>query len=241
MAVTSSTGLGVWQYEMSGVWLNVPSTLSDASVLLLPSSALLRFDPTVDQAGTATLSWYAWDGTQGTAGQTFALNETPGGATAFSTASATLTIPVESSSQPIWNGSSATLTPVAPGTPSTGDTVASVFGSSFQDTPGIPVGIAITGLSGTASGTWQYQLEGSSTWNSIGTVSASQALLLSAEDLIRFVPGNATFLGTVSLTAHAWDGSTGAHGSKARVQGSDFSSTTLTAVCLVNTAPTLTN
>ena len=101
------------------------------------------------------------------------------------------------------------------------------------------VGIAITGLSGTTSGAWQYQLAGSTTWNNIGSVSASQALLLSAEDLIRFVPDKESFLGTVSLTAHAWDGRTGSHGSKTHMQGSGFSAGTLTATCLVNTVPAL--
>ena len=62
-----------------------------------------------------------------------------------------------------------------------------------------------------------------------------------SEYLIEFVPKSG-FMGTVSLKAYAWDGNpaSGSHGSTVRVHGSDFSSTTLTATCLVNTAPTLT-
>ena len=72
-------------------------------------------------------------------------------------------------------------------------------------------------------------------------IPAGQALLLAANDLIAFVP-NAGFLGTVSLTAYAWDGAGmgNTHGQRVRAHGSDFSSTTLTATCLVNKAPTLT-
>lgn len=51
---------------------------------------------------------------------------------------------------------------------------------------------------------------------------------------------NASFLGTVTLTAYAWDGKGNAHGQTGKVFGSDFSSNTLIATCLVNTAPTLT-
>src|SRR4029077_851179 len=53
LALTGVSGPGVWQYELAGgLWQNVPATLSDASVLLLPSSAMLRFNPTVNHSGT---------------------------------------------------------------------------------------------------------------------------------------------------------------------------------------------
>lgn len=53
---------------------------------------------------------------------------------------------------------------------------------------------------------------------------------------------NQGFLGTVSLTAYAWNGSAGnSAGNTVNPHGSDFSSTTLTASCLVNTAPILSN
>ncbi len=46
IALTEDSGAGTWQYELAGgTWQNVPATLSDASVLLLPSNALLRCDP----------------------------------------------------------------------------------------------------------------------------------------------------------------------------------------------------
>jgi hypothetical protein len=116
--------------------------------------------------------------------------------------------------------------------------VASVFGSYFED-PGVPVGIAVSGVSGTKNGQWQYSTDGGTTWQNLPVVSASKALLLSANDLLRFVP-DGKFLGIVTLTAYAWDSSTGTSGGTARPKGSAFSSTPLNATCLVNTAPTLT-
>jgi hypothetical protein len=240
LALTAASGPGVWQYELpGGLWQNVPATLSDASVLLLPGSALLRFSPTLDHSGTATLSWDAWDGTQGTAGTSgFAVTGT-GGATAFSSTSATATLTVVPSQHPpAWSGSGATLTPVVPGNSNpAGDTVASVFGSFFEHASAT-VGIAVSGVSGTKNGQWQYSTDGGTMWQSLAAASAIQARLLAANDLLRFVP-NAGFLGTVSLTAYAWDGSTGTAGGTARPRGSAFSSTPLTATCLVNTAPQL--
>jgi hypothetical protein len=241
LALTGVAGPGTWQYELSGnVWQNVPASLSEASALLLPSTALLRFDPTVNQSGTATLSWDAWDGTQGTAGQGFAIAGT-GGATAVSKTSATATLTVTPSKHPpAWSGSGAALTPVRPGNSNpAGDTVGSIFGSYFEDTSAT-VGIAVSGVSGTKNGQWQYSTDGGTHWTNLPSVSASQALLLSMTDLLRFKPKPA-FLGTVSLTAYAWDGAgTGnSAGKTVHVHGNDFSSTTLTATCLVNSAPTL--
>jgi hypothetical protein len=240
LALTGATGPGTWQYELpGGLWQNVPASLSDASVLLLPGTALLRFDPTVNNSGTATVTWDAWEGTQCTSAQQgFAITLT-GGATAFSSTSATATLAVTPSKHlPAWSGNGPVLTPVLPGNSNlSGDTVASVFGSYFK-AASAPVGIAVSAVSGTKNGQWQCSTDGGTTWQSLATVSASQARLLAANDRIRFVPGG-KFLGTVALTAYAWDGSTGSAGGTARVKGSAFSATPLTATCLVNTAPSI--
>jgi hypothetical protein len=122
-----------------------------------------------------------------------------------------------------------------------GDKVADVFGSYFQDPSAASVGIAVSGVSGPRGSQWEYSTDGGKTWHSLAGVSTSQAVLLSANDRIRFVP-SASFLGTVKLTAYAWDGSasSGSPGQRVRVKGGAFSARPLTATCLVNTAPTLT-
>jgi hypothetical protein len=129
---------------------------------------------------------------------------------------------------------------VLPTTTPQGYTVASIFGGHFED-PSATVGIVVSGVTGTKSGQWYYSTDGGTNYQKLPTVSATSALLLSATDLLAFVP-NAGFLGTVTLTAYAWDGGGAGNnaGGMARPHGSDFSSTTLTATCLVNTAPELT-
>jgi len=172
-----------------------------------------------------------------------------GGATAFSNIAspATVTLKVNqltAAPAPAWVGSGATLTPVVPGVTSQGDTVAHVFGKYFADSNATTVGIAVSGVSGTKLGQWLYSIDGGTTWQSMSSVTASAAVLLAGNDLIRFLP-NTGYLGTATLTAHAWDG-TGKVGSVVNLTlkhatggTTHFSATTLTATCLVNTAPTL--
>ena len=148
---------------------------------------------------------------------------------------------------PAWKtGISAAFTPVlglsaANLTPSpAGDTVAAVFGAAFLDAAGIAPGIAITTLSGTSNGTWQYSTTGGATWTNVPTVSMTNALLLAASAKLRFVP-NDSFSGVVTLSAYAWDGSGNSTNLTASGLGgsSPFSATPLVANCIVNSAPAL--
>ena len=76
VALTGSTGSGTWQYGVydsntnATVWTNLPS-LSDGNAFLIPkdSANRVRFVPSA--VGTFTLTFRAWDQTQGTALQTF--------------------------------------------------------------------------------------------------------------------------------------------------------------------------
>jgi hypothetical protein len=240
IALTGDTGNGAWQYELAGgVWQNLPATLSDASVLLLPGNLLLRFYPAVNQSGSAALTWKAWDGTT-------KLPEAlaTGGASAFSVNQGTATLIVTPSTHPpAWNGKGAMLMSVlSNSTKPQANTVANIFGAYFSYPNATSVGIAVSGVTGTKNGQWLYSTDGGMTWKNLPAVSATSALLLSGSDELAFVP-IAGFLGTVSLTACAWDGGgTGnSAGGMAKPLGSDFSSTTLTATCVVNTAPILSN
>jgi hypothetical protein len=189
LALTEADGdsAGIWQYELvGGVWRSVPASLSEASALLLPSTALLRFDPTVNRSGTATLSWLAWDGTARNEPEASAT----GGASAFSSTSARATLTITASQHPpAWSGSGAALTPVVPGTTSTtnpqGNTVASVFAAYFEDPSATSVGIAVSGVTGAKDGTWMYSTDGGTTWKNLPTVWQR----LQRHDADRDVPG----------------------------------------------------
>ena len=256
IAITGDTGPGAWQWLNGSVWTAVPS-VSSTSAFLLPSGGELRFlsaNNLTNTNSSATLTYLGWDETAGVADKTYALTS-QGGATPFSTASATVSMPINFVKQPPnWlAGATANLTPVvgfssaANPTPNpAGDTIASVFGTAFHDANGAAfAGIAISAQTGTTFGGWQFSTNGGATWQSFPTtVSAGAALLLSANDKIRFVPSK-SFSGIVSLTAYAWDG-TGSFSSditnvtKTGIGGSNpFSATTLTASAFVNSAPTL--
>ena len=128
--------------------------------------------------------------------------------------------------------------------PVVGTADATHTGISDVDT-GAVSGIAITGLTNAATGTWQYSTDGTH-WNPMGTVSPTQALLLAPTDSIRFVPDTKDG-GTATITYAAWDQTAGTVGSKAdttsALQISAFSSGTDIAQVIVtpiNDAPTLT-
>ncbi|MCA9092367.1 MAG: hypothetical protein KDA68_02675, partial [Planctomycetaceae bacterium] len=79
-------------------------------------------------------------------------------------------------------------------------------------------GIAINGLVGTATGTWQYTIDGGVSWSAIGTTGNSNARLLAsnANTRVRYVP-NAGFTGLVKLAFAIWDQSNGVNGGIANV------------------------
>jgi hypothetical protein len=149
---------------------------------------------------------------------------------------------------PTWSSGSPAFVPVLPGSsnPPAEPTVAALFGSYFHDIdPGTTTGIAVTALTGTGDGTWQYLTSGGTSWTNFPTVSTTAALLLSGNDVVHFLPG-AGFTGQVTLSADAWDGSMGSDGGTANLLGSGktggasaFSTTTITATLAVNNAPTL--
>jgi hypothetical protein len=244
------TSSGTWQYSTDDSTWTAIGNISTKTALLLPGTDFVRFLPNSGFAGavTASFSAYGWDGTTGSAGATVDLSgaKAVGGSTAFSATKLTASGIVNTVHvPPTWNATSAALTPILPGTTNpTGDQLSAALGSLYSSPGGGTVGIAITALGGTASGSWQLSTDGT-TWTKIGTVSPSKALLLPGSDYIRFVP-NKTFHGTVTLTAYAWDGSTGTAGGTADLTMGKtggitaFSAQPLAVSLAVNTAPVLT-
>ncbi|MGC5702607.1 tandem-95 repeat protein [Pseudomonas sp. NFXW11] len=131
-------------------------------------------------------------------------------------------------------------------------TAAGVLVSSYtvnetDSNPGSHPGIALTGAD-TTNGTWWYSLNGGSTWNSVGAVSSSSALLLpgNASTYLYFQP-NSNFFGSAgnALTLLAWDQTAGTAGIQVNPNSiagavSTASNTVAVAVNEVFYAPTLT-
>jgi len=103
----------------------------------------------------------------------------------------------------------ATLAAVAEDTTSpSGATVSSLLTAYSDADSNALAGIAISADASTpAQGAWQYSLNSGASWSSVGSVSPSSALLLSATARLRFVPV-ADYFGTPGgLTLHAIDAS----------------------------------
>ena len=217
----------------------------------------MRFLPDGKNGNTGSITYRAWDQTGGTAGTKVDVS-TNGGTTPYSTATASSAITVtDVNDAPVLDNTKTqpftTITEDDLNNP--GNTVASLLGLAQSDVDLNAVqGIAITATSitlenGDVVGTkaWQYSTDGGATWNNIGAVSDTQALLLRSTDLVRFLPdgknGN-----TGSITYRAWDQTGGTAGTKVDVStnGGTTPYSTATAssaitVTDVNDAPVLDN
>lgn len=246
---TIVSGNGTWQYSLdSGSTWNSVGAVSNSSSLLLRSTDLVRFLPNSQNATTGNFSYRAWDQSVGSAGSKTS-TATNGGGSAFSATADTASITVTGlNDAPVLSAATPALTGINEDAVSNaGQTVASIVGSSVTDVDtGAVQGIAISSLT-SGNGTWQYSLDAGTTWNNVGSVSSSSALLLGTADKVRFVPdgNNAT---SADFSYRAWDTTSGSAGSKVDVSVNGgttaFSASTDTAsinVTAVNDAPVLTS
>ena len=217
-AATAGTASGVWQYSIDGgtTWLAL-GTPSVGSSRLLRQQDLVRFVSTAgSQPGTASLTYRAWDQTSGNAGG-LADTSTNGSGSAFGTTTATATAATVSvNTAPLLTPSgSGTFDAVAEDAISPpGSSVATIVGTSFSDVDhGTAVGIALVGITGASNGAWSYSTDAGTSWTAVGTASESLALLLRANDRLRFVP-TANFSGSASVSFRGWDQSSGTAGTR---------------------------
>src|SRR5262249_43655918 len=147
----------------------------------------------------------------------------PNTTTAFSTATETARVTV-TSTPPVGNHAptldidpSPTLAAIAEDSVPHGDTVASLLGSAVSDRDACAQhGIAVTEVTDTTNGVWEYSLDNGGKWQRIGTVSEANALLLRDTDKVRFRPA-ANWNGKVSISYRAWDRTRGAAGARANL------------------------
>ncbi|QXI32708.1 DUF4347 domain-containing protein [Pseudomonas promysalinigenes] len=253
IAVVARGGNGTWQYSSDNANWTDFGAVSNTSALLLSATTYLRYVPDGANGETASFTFRGWDQTQGNASvngiRSTADTSSNGGASAFSSATAVANQGVTSvNDAPV-------MTPVSPslsGLTDTavnngGNTVQSLLGGVTDVDTGALKGMAVTGLTGTY-GKWQYSLDAGSTWNDVGVVSSSAALLLTAQNLVRFVP-DGIHGETATITYKAWDQSSnaGLQGSKVSVLASGGTSAYSMAsdsanvvVTAVNDAPVVT-
>ncbi|MDF1795718.1 MAG: hypothetical protein P1U63_04180, partial [Coxiellaceae bacterium] len=213
------TVVGTWEFSTDGgtSWTQVANAAED-NALLLQSTDKLRVIPDGSNAGSGSVSFYAWDQTSGTAGG-YADASTRGTTSAFSSDTATSSITITAvNDAPVLSASTPTLTSITEDdTSNSGDTVANIVGNSIADVDsGAVEGIAIYGSAITSgSGTWQYKV-GAGSWTAMTNLAESTALLLASTDSVRFVPdGLNETAGTLSY--YAWDQSSSSAGNQVDV------------------------
>ena len=230
IAVNALSGAtsGRWEYTLNGgtTWVSI-GVVNNTSALLLASNTLtrIRFVPNASFAGNVTLQFAAWDQSRGVSGGRFNIAQR-GESTPFSLVDEVAGLTVNTA--PVLN------TAGAPAFDSVqaGAAASTIRGNGVVDllarlSPGGSVtdadagalrGIAVSSLTGTTSGVWQYSLNGGALWQNFGIVSTTSALLLAADTQtrIRFVP-NAGFVGNVTLAFVAWDRTLGVNGARSSV------------------------
>lgn len=214
LAITAlDNTLGTWQYSTNAGtnWFNL-TTVSNTSALLLRSNDSLRFYPKSGASGIASFVFRAWDQTSGSAGTLVNLSSGVGGSTAFSSDQVFARTQVGNNAPVLSTSSPFRLNNYQNGTVNNGTLVSALLSRSVTDNDMNALGgVAITSLTGTTSGTWQFSLDAGKTWKNMGALSTSAVLLLRSQDLIRFVPV-AGFKGSVSLQFRAWDQTAGVVG-----------------------------
>jgi hypothetical protein len=237
IAVTAATGKGTWQFRPDGSadWVDVGPVSAKAPRFLGPLDRV-RFVPTGGGAGSARLKFKAWDG------------QLVSKATEAGTLLVTTDPAPPANAAPVLDP---TPTPAFEPVPEDmkappGDAVLALLAQAVTDPDPLALrGIAVTGLTGTANGRWQYSTTNGKTWKAVGTVSDASALLLRDLDRLRFLPGK-DFHGTATMTFRAWDRTRGTAGVRADVRDhggtmpfSAESETAAAAVHPVNDAPVL--
>ncbi|NJR38140.1 MAG: hypothetical protein HC781_03920 [Leptolyngbyaceae cyanobacterium CSU_1_4] len=216
----ASAAQGKWQYNTSGSWVDVPTTVSSTSALILPATADLRFLPNANFNGVpGNLRVYLSDGTgglppTGSLSNLSAANR--GNATQWSTNPVSITTTISAvNDAPIAAGTASLGSVNEDVTTPPGATVTSLFTPTFSDstdqvlggsTANTLAGVAIVGNASTAAqGAWQY-FNGTS-WVAIANPTPGAALVIGAATELRFLP-NADFNGTPGgLTVNLIDSS----------------------------------
>jgi hypothetical protein len=233
---------GAWQFSVNGgsTWNPVPTSVSATAALVLTADAgtRVRFLPNRGSQGLASLSFRAWDRSDGTAAGTQV--DPTLAPTAYSAATERAWVAVGRTS-PAVNAAGATVLAAVreDSKASRVFAVKGLLGIAGLESPTANPGIAITGLS-TTNGRWQFRLAGARAFVDVGAVSEASALLLRPTDVVRFVTA-ANADGQDALTFKTWD-QAGAAGAKADTAGPGFGTDPGSAaidVITVNDAPVL--
>lgn len=211
IAIVGLSGSGTWQFSTTAGRTWVPLTAaSESNARLLRDIDRVRFFPAANWHGTASLTYRAWDRTQGVQGAALDLTlPGTGGHTSVSDATGALDLvftPVNDA--PVQPTTALTLPGVSRTNldPAAISVAALLAGASDVDS-GALRGVAIVGATG--NGTWWYRLQGETEWRLLGVPTAARARLLAETAEVRFVPASGAAVGSATLRIRVWDQTTG--------------------------------
>jgi hypothetical protein len=196
IAVSGNTG-GTWEFNTGKVGWQPIGNVSNASALLLRPTDKVKYIPTLNFNGTATLTYHTWDQSNGTAGTTA---DTAGAAFSAETEKAVLTVAPVNDPPVIDVTQQPGLGMVAPGGATASQTVAGVLAGVATDVDNPSIGIELLPAS-TKVGVWQYSTDGGATWQT-----ATKPTELAATAQIRFQAAAGAKAGSYTVPFKAWDG-----------------------------------
>ena len=174
-----------------------PVSGPDKGTLVLNADGTFTYTPDANFNGNDSFVYEVSDGNGGTAQATVNLTVNPVNDAPVPNPAATFTLtPVF-----MWDAD--------PAGDGASNIIASSGGNAITDIDlGANEGIAITSVDN-SNGTWEYSTDNGNSWNTVGNVSDTSALLLSGPaKKLRFVP-NPGYSGTATFTFRAWDMSNG--------------------------------
>lgn len=216
---------GAWEFTINDGtnWTAVGTTgNSDARLLAADPNTRLRFVPNPGFKGNAIFAFVAWDQTAGVNGGT-ANVASRGGSSPYSLAYDYGSISVTNAAPVLTVSGTAhldTIPNTIPSISNVGILVSDLItrmgpGGGITDTDtGAVQGIAIVGLIGESTGTWEYSTDDGTSWAAVAATGSINARVLAAnpDTRVRYVP-NSGFIGQVKFAFVAWDQTTGVNGS----------------------------
>jgi len=202
-AYTPNAAQGNWQYSPTGsvgTWTNLTAQASDATAFAIPASYHLRFNPVANYNGAMPSLTVRLIETGATAVSVGLLDvSSNGGTTRVSSGTVVLSGSVTAvNDAPIASGTASLASISEDATAPAGASVASLFGSNFNDSADQMggssanefAGVTIVGYTRSlAAGEWQYDVDGGSTWTTLGSVvDDSVSRTFKGTDRLRFLP-----------------------------------------------------
>ncbi len=216
----NSTTQGSWEYSSNGGnnWFSIGSVADNATALAISANTKVRFVPVANYNGTPpTLTLRALDNTHTSftsdAARITIDTALSGGVTAIAATTNTISTSITAvNDAPSFIGNTKLTSINEDTTNPAGETIATLFGSSFSDIdPNASlVGVAViaNAANATTEGKWQYSADNGTTWKNVGIVGDTDPVggtVLSATTRLRFLPV-ANYNGTpTGLTVRALD------------------------------------